>query len=98
MVKYLIVKHYNGLFVVGVLMNSLFTFQDHACDKENLKIRCPIGTTIKIEWAQYGRQLPSHDMCLDLFRSASWPSLKPEVEDLNVEDTNCLATTSLDVS
>lgn len=74
----------------GILASTLFTFHDHACDSEKLKLRCPSGTTINIQWAQYGRQLPSRKMCPHSM--TFWPPNSYE------EDTNCLAPTSLEVS
>ncbi|XP_064628397.1 protein eva-1 homolog C-like isoform X2 [Lineus longissimus] len=74
----------------GRLSSTLYTFQEHACSGETLKLRCPQDTTLSIQFAQFGRQVPSHQMC------PSKPgSLLPQSSQ--EEDTNCLATTSLEV-
>ncbi|KAK6985482.1 protein eva-1 C [Biomphalaria glabrata] len=59
-------------------------------------VTCPPGTLINIQYAKYGRSVPSSVMC-------SAPSTEPAPEgafseqnaDL-VEDTNCIAVRSLE--
>ena len=100
--------------VAGLLATTLFTFQDHACDNEKLRIRCPHGTTIKIQWAVYGRQVPSSQMCpfagpmwmprdmlpssLSSSSSSSSSSFMASTQQYVHEDTNCQSPISLKVS
>ncbi|XP_064616271.1 protein eva-1 homolog C-like [Liolophura sinensis] len=75
----------------GLLASTLYTFQGYACEGEVLKIKCPETTNITIQFAQFGRHMPSRDMC---------PPRKTQLKDLlspKRENTNCLATTSLKV-
>uniref|UniRef100_T1JAU7 SUEL-type lectin domain-containing protein n=1 Tax=Strigamia maritima TaxID=126957 RepID=T1JAU7_STRMM len=46
-----------------LLSGTLRTFQKHACDDGLLIIKCPHGTTISIQLAQYGRQAPNYLIC-----------------------------------
>ncbi|XP_035214895.1 protein eva-1-like, partial [Stegodyphus dumicola] len=46
-----------------LLSGTLRTFQVHACDGNELKIECWPNTVINIYLAQYGRQVPSHQLC-----------------------------------
>ena len=81
----------------GVLVNTLFRFENQVCQGEKLQLRCPYGTTIIILWAKYGRQVPSYQMCgsfTDMWDGAPIQNL---AHSLPTEDTNCLATTSLQV-
>ncbi len=77
-------------------MSTLFTFRVHACEKDKLQIRCPYGTTITVEEAIYGRQVPSNEMCPPI-PDSSWLEKDSEERDLFTEDTNCLAKDSLKV-
>ena len=77
----------------ALLDDTLFTFQDHACEDSHLRIRCPYGTTINIQWAQYGRTHPTDEMC-PFSGYRLWRSQKHKQE----EDTHCLASSALQVS
>ena len=79
----------------GLLANTLFTFKDHACAGDKLHLRCPYGTTIRVQWAQYGRQVASHQMCGTFDMMSAGPETSTKGDFL--EDTNCLAKTSLEV-
>jgi hypothetical protein len=57
----------------GLLATTLFTFQDYACDNEQLRIRCPRGSTISVRWAQYGRLATSNNN--DLCPAVTWQPL-----------------------
>ncbi|XP_055945109.1 protein eva-1-like isoform X4 [Argiope bruennichi] len=46
-----------------LLTGTLRTFQVHACDGNELQIECWPNTVINIYLAQYGRQVPSHQLC-----------------------------------
>lgn len=81
-------------------MSTLFTFQDHVCDKERLHIKCPHETTINIQWAQYGRRVPSHKLCSPFGMMQRPTAHGPTPDDAGAyeEDLNCLSTTALQVS
>ncbi|XP_042906927.1 protein eva-1 homolog C isoform X2 [Parasteatoda tepidariorum] len=71
-----------------LLSGTLRTFQVHACDGNELKIECWPNTVINIYLAQYGRQVPSHQLCPpeDVTDGA--------LSSLN-DTTNCLSTHAL---
>jgi hypothetical protein len=77
------------LVIAGLLSSTLETFETTACDGEEIEPHCPPATMISIQFSQYGRQVPSYEMC---------PPKKDLYQDeWFQEDTNCLATTSLRV-
>ncbi|XP_062619660.1 protein eva-1 homolog C-like isoform X1 [Saccostrea cucullata] len=79
----------NALGNSGLLSSTLETFEATACDGEVMEPYCPPATMISIQFSQYGRQVPSYEMC---------PSKNDLYQDEWFrEDTNCLATTSLRV-
>ena len=85
----------------GLLTSTLFTFRDHACENEKLKIRCPYGTTVSIQAANFGRRVPSNKMCS--FGRMFWPSLPRHGDQgsnssVELEDVNCVTNNSLKVS
>ena len=57
----------------GLLATTLFTFQDYACDNEELRMRCPRDTVISVKWAQYGRLATSSNN--DLCPAVTWKPL-----------------------
>ncbi|KAI8498532.1 eva-1 [Branchiostoma belcheri] len=78
---------------------SLRSFHVHGCDGEHVTLRCPHGTTISIQRAMYGRQLPSLEMCPSYARSATLSAAeaaKAAAQKLPIdENTNCDSPTSL---
>lgn len=75
--------------ITGLLSSTLETFETTACDGEEISPYCPPATMISIQFSQYGRQVPSYEMCP--------PKKDLPQDDWFQEDTNCLATTSLRV-
>lgn len=73
----------------GLLSSTLETFETTACDGEEISPYCPPATMISIQFSQYGRQVPSYEMCP--------PKKDLPQDEWFQEDTNCLATTSLRV-
>ncbi|XP_063403262.1 protein eva-1-like isoform X2 [Mytilus trossulus] len=71
-----------------LLTSTLNTFDVYACDGETLKIKCPYNTMISIQFSQYGRQVPSTQLC---------PTESTDSDLWEPENTNCLASTSLRV-
>ncbi|KAK9890245.1 hypothetical protein WA026_010358, partial [Henosepilachna vigintioctopunctata] len=47
----------------ALLSGTLRTFQKAACDEETVTLRCPFGTSISIQLAQYGKSAPSRPLC-----------------------------------
>ena len=82
----------------GVWTSTLHTFQEASCDGEPMKMSCPPGMLVSIQFAQYGRQVPSTEMCPRLEQSDQPKPSNPWQQKYQDEDTNCLATTSLTVS
>lgn len=80
----------NFFYFTALLSGTLRTFQVHACDGNELKIECWPNTVINIYLAQYGRQVPSHQLCPpeDVTDGA--------LSSLN-DTTNCLSTHALRV-
>lgn len=81
----------------GLLSGTLHTFHEASCDGESMKMSCPPGMLVSIQFAQYGRQVPSSEMCPNTEQNDESNRAKSWRRFL-VEDTNCLATTSLTVS
>ncbi|PIK53102.1 hypothetical protein BSL78_10021 [Apostichopus japonicus] len=74
-------------------LHTLRTHVLFACEHEDLSIKCPEGTTISIDSANYGRQVSNTDMC-----AYRWSEGGVNSTDLRVpseEDTNCRAAESL---
>ncbi|XP_007904899.1 protein eva-1 homolog C isoform X2 [Callorhinchus milii] len=68
----------------GYLSKVLRNHTEHACDGGHLKLICPRGTTLSVQSAFYGREVPSSQLC---------PSLRPT--DTGEENMNCSAPTTL---
>ena len=79
--------------MAGLLTTSLFLFRDQVCENEKLRIRCPVGTSINVQSAQFGRQVSSRLICP--ISLTTWTGDTTELPA--IEDTNCLATSSLQV-
>lgn len=47
----------------ALLSGTLRTIQRAACDGETLTLRCPLGTAVSIQLAQYGRPAPGVALC-----------------------------------
>ncbi|CAG9816980.1 unnamed protein product [Phaedon cochleariae] len=54
-----IMKNYNGYADEGTLR----TYQRAGCDDEVVTLKCPPGTSISIEIAQYGKAAPTKTLC-----------------------------------
>ncbi|XP_046462382.1 protein eva-1-like isoform X3 [Daphnia pulex] len=48
---------------LALLSGTLRTIQRAACDGETLTLRCPLGTAVSIQLAQYGRPAPGVALC-----------------------------------
>ncbi|XP_067118715.1 protein eva-1-like isoform X1 [Centruroides vittatus] len=70
-----------------LLSGTLRTFQVHACDGDELRIECFPDTVISIYLAQYGRNVPSYQLCP--------PELAGESYFLDNDTTNCFASEAL---
>ncbi|XP_052244508.1 protein eva-1-like [Dreissena polymorpha] len=81
----------------GILSGTLTTFEEASCDGEPMTMSCPPGMLVSIQFAQYGRQVPSSKMCPREEQSDDPNSGKSWISNMLPEDTNCLATTSLKV-
>ncbi|XP_024940394.1 protein eva-1 homolog C isoform X9 [Cephus cinctus] len=44
-----------GLTILALLSGTLKTYQRAACDEETMTLKCPLGTTISVTVARYGR-------------------------------------------
>ncbi|ODM88903.1 Protein eva-1 C [Orchesella cincta] len=66
-------------FFTALLSGTLRTYQKAACDEEWVSIRCPAGTTISIQLAQYGKTAPAASLC----RSSN-PNIFPDLMDPTV--------------
>ena len=86
----------------GLLTSTLQTFHEASCDGESMSMSCPDGMLISIQFAQYGRQVPSSEMCPRGIQGddpKTWNSRSYAARQVALwEDTNCLATTSLKVN
>ncbi|XP_018578881.1 protein eva-1 homolog C isoform X5 [Anoplophora glabripennis] len=49
--------------VFALLSGTLRTYQRAGCDDEVVTLKCPPGTSISIEVAQYGKSAPSKSLC-----------------------------------
>ncbi len=60
-------SHFDGslfsFFLLALLSGTLRTIQRAACDGEMLTLRCPLGTAVSIQLAQYGRPAPGISLC-----------------------------------
>lgn len=54
-------------FVAALLSGTLRTYQRAGCDHEYVQLNCPRGTTVSIEFAQYGKYGgdPNDGLCPD---------------------------------
>ena len=50
-------------FSTALLSGTLRTYQKATCDDEWMSLRCPTGTTLSIQLAQYGKVAPSPALC-----------------------------------
>jgi len=49
--------------LIALLTGTLRTYQKASCDGEYMALRCPMGTTISVQLAQYGKTAPSPALC-----------------------------------
>ncbi|WAR07219.1 EVA1C-like protein [Mya arenaria] len=68
-----------------------------SCDGESMKMSCPPGLLVSIQFAQYGRQVPSSRMCPSNVQNDDPGIGRRGGTGAVLEDTNCMATTSLKV-
>ncbi|XP_035715663.1 protein eva-1 isoform X4 [Folsomia candida] len=64
----------------ALLSGTLRTYQKAGCDGEYVILRCPTGTTISVQLAQYGKTAPSPTLC------HSPGSIHPELVDSSITD------------
>ena len=76
----------------ALLSGTLRTYQRAGCDDEVVTLRCPPGTSISIELAQYGKSAPSKSLCGP---KATQSSISKTSYNYNV---SCLWPNSLQVS
>ena len=100
--------------LVGSLTSTLSTRYVSACEGHTAHLSCPPPTLITVQYAKYGRSLPSSKMCgitetdHDLAsrpKNTRWPSslrnllLQSSTTAPRIpEDTRCVAVRSLEVS
>ncbi|CAG2174603.1 unnamed protein product, partial [Oppiella nova] len=78
----------------ALLSGTLRTFQVHACDGEELRLECLPNTVISIYLAQYGRTVPSHQLCpTPPPPSSSLPSTNSTITSNTTSD--CLTSDTL---
>lgn len=75
-------------YLIALLSGTLRTFQVHACDGEELKLECLPNTVISIYLAQYGRNVPQHQLC------PSTPPSAPASPTLSSSDHSSSSFTS----
>ncbi|KAG8189405.1 hypothetical protein JTE90_020219 [Oedothorax gibbosus] len=73
---------------VSLLSGSLRTFQVHACDGHDLQIECWPDTVVSVYLAQYGRRVPSHQLCPP-------EEVTEGTLDMLNDTTDCVATHAL---
>ncbi|KAK3801723.1 hypothetical protein RRG08_033907 [Elysia crispata] len=91
---------------VGSLTSTLSTHYSSACGGEIAHLSCPPPTLITVQYAKYGRSVPSSQMCgnktksrsRNLSRSLRNPLLSSTAAPKFEEDTRCVAVRSLEVS
>ncbi|OWF37651.1 uncharacterized protein LOC110467191 isoform X1 [Mizuhopecten yessoensis] len=88
-----------GVESSGYLTSTLFTFENSACDGEKLHLNCPPSTMITIQSAEYGRKVPSYQMCPRNDKAEDSSAVGDFGGHMlfQKENTNCLATTSFRV-
>ena len=94
--------------LTGSLTRTLQTLEAYSCEGGTLAVSCPASTVISVQYAKYGRSVPSSLMCP---RGAAAPDPRSllaggEGEGRGPgsdggqgakENTNCLAVRSLEV-
>ena len=96
--------------LTGSLTRTLQTLEAYSCEGGTLAVSCPASTVISVQYAKYGRSVPSSLMCP---RGAAAPDTRSllaggEGEGRGAgagadgargakENTNCLAVRSLEV-
>jgi hypothetical protein len=58
-----VIDFLSPIFPSALLSGTLRTIQRAACDGETLTLRCPLGTAVSIQLAQYGRPAPGVALC-----------------------------------
>ncbi|XP_050314860.1 uncharacterized protein LOC126749218 [Anthonomus grandis grandis] len=79
----------DGNSAFALLIGTLRTFQRAGCDNEVVTLRCPPGTSIAIQVAQYGKSTSTEGPCAKMMSTKS--SLFPEIYDKKV----CLLPSSI---
>lgn len=64
---------------LALLSGTLRTYQKAGCDNEVVTLKCPHGTSISIQVAQYGNNAPSKAVCPPHPSSTGQPELPPNV-------------------
>ena len=82
--------------VAALLSGTLRTIQRAACDGEMLSLRCPLGTAVSIQLAQYGRPSPGISLCPGQDPSSTDPSTKSPSHQQQQNDS-CALTPSMQV-
>ncbi|XP_030748809.1 protein eva-1-like isoform X2 [Sitophilus oryzae] len=79
---------YQRLDIFALLSGTLRTYQRAGCDNDIVTLKCPSGTSISVQIAQYGKSASSHSLCNS--KSTS-PTLRTDIED----DTVCLLPSTI---
>lgn len=79
------------IFFTALLLGTLRTYQRAGCDNDIVTLKCPAGTSIAVQIAQYGKSASSKGLCSKLTSTAT--SRYPEVSDSTV----CLLPNTIQV-
>lgn len=88
-------------FLLALLSGTLRTIQRAACDGEMLTLRCPLGTAVSIQLAQYGRPAPGVALCSEQ-KSPDPPALSSfngnQLQQQHHGNENCTLTPQMQVN
>ncbi|XP_076261457.1 uncharacterized protein LOC143197137 isoform X2 [Rhynchophorus ferrugineus] len=74
-------QDYQRLDIFALLSGTLRTYQRAGCDNDIVTLKCPAGTSISVQIAQYGKSASSHRLCNSKSTSTS---LAPYMSDTTV--------------
>lgn len=79
-------------FILALLSGTLRTYQRAGCDNDIVTLKCPAGTSISVQIAQYGKSVSSKGLCSKL--TSTTTSLNADIS----ESTVCLLPNTIQVS
>ncbi|XP_066158734.1 protein eva-1 isoform X2 [Euwallacea fornicatus] len=85
-------QDYQRLDIFALLSGTLRTYQRAGCDNETVTLKCPAGTSIAVQIAQYGKSAASKGLCSKLTSTAA--SIYPDIS----ASTVCLLPNSIQYS